>query len=743
MGLRSRQITLGGGISRVAVSRGLLGVAAPWTITAFSGGPFASTGWQVSILSPTDLPMTPITVTRQGFDGSGNAVTYDDTVLVIKRVRQPYPNHALFDANLVALSEPVYVNDVVFGCVNNSTETSPKPVAQWVMLSRLLVGNSVHLEVVAAHRDARQGRQVAAVQFRAVSLVDGTTTSWQSVSAPTVSTHCEDANPVEAYVADHNIAALPTGDFYVEAKVYPWFGGASSVRSTSDYSASRDFSKRYFRKDVARAANPPIAVVNATSGNNATAVISTNSATATASPFVDVNAAINAIYGSGAGVTGGYCDGVQFWLTDGTYTLSTGFTGTEKRPQLNAALVLKRHPTGSTGRSAVIVQPSASTTGWQPNLGIVSAGGAVSLTSPLTECAVILEDLTYMRGTTGTLRSTNQAGTTCDIFVQWHNVIHDFNSQTTPTLQGSTAHDAVFGMVATNVGGLAAAVFSLSGTSERRLYRGLVCADAKVNVWEAHTVVGCNLTNAGKAAWQNVDNGVFVYASRFYSLTTGWITFESTMGVPCDRVAIVQNLAEPIATNTAYGGLIIGGVSTSTVGAVVHHNTVLGAGAVGRANLFYDNQDGSSAGASEQTHKHASVKGNYWPQQNSKNDRFTLTAGYLNFGNWEYTHGCGVAGNYTMFAANSPTTENPDYFGIGSVQNLASSTVPLVAESTIFTNYRATTMVAGVATAGLGGGTYTVVPGSPTIGLLNQLLLGKDLAGNSRVGAQAAGCYAS
>ena len=85
-------------------------------------------------------------------------------------------------------------------------------------------------------------------------------------------------------------------------------------------------------------------------------------------------------------------------------------------------------------------------------------------------------------------------------------------------------------------------------------------------------------------------------------------------------------------------------------------------------------------------------------------------------------------------------TEHPDYFGMGSVQNTSSSTVIMTAESAIYTNYQASTCPAGTVVTGAGGGTYTLQASAPVKNMVTTLLLGKDIAGNTRSGTQPAGC---
>lgn len=130
-------------------------------------------GWQAAMISPADLALSPVMVSRQGFDATGAATTHSETLYTTKRVRQAYPNQAVLTTDTVALGDYVYSTDTIAGVTNSSSETSPKPIANWTMADRKVVGNSLTLSLVAFHRNARAGKPVAAVVFRAT---DGTAT---------------------------------------------------------------------------------------------------------------------------------------------------------------------------------------------------------------------------------------------------------------------------------------------------------------------------------------------------------------------------------------------------------------------------------------------------------------------------------------------------------------------------------------------------------------------------------------
>jgi hypothetical protein len=70
-----------------------------------------SSGWDVDYTSPPTFdPVNDpkyLTLSRQGFDTSGNATTYTESLVLTQRVRQAYPNQASLDSTRVALSDYV------------------------------------------------------------------------------------------------------------------------------------------------------------------------------------------------------------------------------------------------------------------------------------------------------------------------------------------------------------------------------------------------------------------------------------------------------------------------------------------------------------------------------------------------------------------------------------------------------------------------------------------------------------
>ena len=242
-------IGIGLALPTIAIMQALGAGGAPPPLSAV-----AADGWQATVATPTDLSLAPVMLARQGFDATGAATSYAESVRLGKRVRQPYPNQATLTANAVALTDYVYSTDTIVGVANNSTEISPKPVANWSLVGRKVVGNALTLELVAFHRNGRAGKPVACVEFRAS---DGTTTVTAKVSTLVVSPEAGDRAAVLVYRATLDITALADGALITaNAKVLPWIGGAASVLDSAASAVAREFSPQTYVKNIARAAAP-------------------------------------------------------------------------------------------------------------------------------------------------------------------------------------------------------------------------------------------------------------------------------------------------------------------------------------------------------------------------------------------------------------------------------------------------------------------------------------------------------
>lgn len=674
------------------------------------------------IFAPDSSPQT-VRVIRRGFDAAGTVTSYVGTRTFTRRKRQVYPNQASDTPTTVALDDYVYSTDSIAGVTNNSAVASPKPVAAWMMPGRQVVGNSLHWEMIAFHRDARNSRQVACV---VVTATDGITTVSQTIAATAISTLCNDAVPVEVYQGDIDITSLATGLITINAKVYPWIGDNSSILDSSANSAAREFSPRYFLKNVSRLASPPLAYVDGTSGSDTTGTWSTTAATASAAPFATIGGAIQKI-ASQSSATGGVADGCRIRVKSAGANLGTGSSGAQC-PQNVAALVVEPDPAGGGAINwAAIFRPYIGTTG---------------LTSPLTEGAIRFEGVTMNR----TNATTQWKGETSqNLAVYLVNSTIDNGSISASWL--SLSHDYYFGVTLTSQS--TSSLAYITGV-QHRLMRGMICDFGGSSAPEGWVTVGSRISNVKGITYADPTKGAIHYANKYLSpwSTTAPIAMAATnAGDTVSGFVVVQNLIE--VTHTTLTSPALRGPSSDTpahgnsLHAIFAHNTITGYGNGGRCNIFYDNNTSTEV----RTHALMRDLGNIYVQLNSKGDVHVAASGGdptdapLHVGQFAYHHGVGCQGNFTQFKVGSATTydEYQAYPGLGS--NIGTSTT--VRNDPLFTNYQGTGGSGGTATAGGGGGTYTLQSGSPAKSIVTRQVLAYDLAGSARgSGNQNAGAYA-
>ena len=672
----------------------------------------AADGWQATMIAPADLALSPVSVSRQGYDATGAATTHSETLYTTKRVRQAYPNQAALTVDTVALSDYVYSTDTIAGVTNNSTEASPKPVANWSMADRKVVGNSLTLSLVAFHRNGRAGRPVAAVAFRAT---DGTTTVTATASALTATVDPLTGNVIQEYVATLDITSLTdNANVTANAKVYPWIGGAGSVRDSADLSSQWQFSPRTFRKDTARAANPPLVYV-ASGGNDSTGYVGTDAALAAASPCATPVGAINRVRAV-LGTSAGSLDGLRVRLTAGTWSRSGGPTPNT----VNAAIVIE--PAPGVAKTSCIFEFGAANNDFEllyvhmKGLTIRRVGGWYL--HSWTGYVTTVEDCTWdWNGNTSTNALGNQTAT--------HNFINvDFGAVTSGIGLGEATNPALALM--------------------RGCTGGAANAGAAVEMltFIGNTMWGVVQSEAARAQ----DNRVIAFNKLLGVGAPGDIVLRVSLGSTVSGFALVQNVIEYAAAGgTAQRSFMPSGDSgTPNVEHLIEwHNTYAGFDAYGRHNALYDETPGSLGDATKRRlHKLQSYVGNILVQLNTKSDIFcgnnSIADAPNRTGNWAFRHGVGCRGVFVRYRNASGTTGagyEQDYPGIGSVVGTSNTGAGL---DPLFTSYQGTT---SGPTAGAGGGDYTIGALSPAKGLVTGSPLAVDLAGNARSGTVAAGAY--
>ena len=688
-----------------------------------SRSPIASinaTGWDATYRSPIPAPFQPaaapryISLIRQGFTQAGAPTTYVENLVLTQQVRLVYPNQASLDPTRVALSDFVYSTDTIVGVTNNSTLTSPAPVCNFVTPDRQTVGNTLTVEVVAFHRNARGGQQVACVVFTAT---DGTNTVSQTVTGATVSsTTSSDQAAVLTYRADLNIPSLNAGQITVNAKVYPWIGGAASIADSSlATQGTRAFCPQIYLKNVTTATTPMLVYVSPT-GNDATGVASTTAATASASPFATIGPALTALRTA----NGGHCDGCRVRLMAGTNSMGTVAYNTYTQ---YAEFIIEADP-NATPSTAILT---------------LGANFIFNLTNWIRFRGITLN------------RTVNTAQIKLQCVLE-NCIIADASGAY--SLFGSGVFARVIGCTFTSQ----IPINEAAGNAVL-LVRGCTLNASSaiaVSPWlflgnKTSGVVNCfslSLSYAGSITAFNKFMGAGGASSVWQMDQTGTIT----------GAAFVQNLIEVTANSGRAFGPSADGQSASVTHLVSHHNTIAGFWSFGRNNELYNETLG---GVSKmRTHTLNSFVGNIWTQINTKNDVFyatdsnhmngdpTLIAAdgscSLRVGGWSHMYGVGCKGEVVCFpdAYGASGVQNGTgssfsqaYAGLGSICG-ASSTVSLAVN---FTSYQGVTSAGAT---GAGGGNYTITSGSVAQGRVINPVLPFDLAGNPRhATGSAAGAY--
>lgn len=677
-------------------------------------------GWSGDYAStpPTFTPNTSpttLSVTRQGFTNTGAPTTFTENVVITQRVRQPVSASTVqgtypLDPTRVALSTNLYSTDTVMGVTNNSTETSPVPIFKWPRPPHSTVGNTLRAECVTMHRNARNREAVACVIFTAT---DGTNTVTQTVATSSILGHSGDLNPVVGYAADLDITSLNNGAVTLNAKVYPWVGGASSVVDTSTGTLNaRDFAPQVHQKSLTAKSYAYVAPT----GVDASGVVSATAATAAATPYLTLQGAFNGIRTAGVKAD----DAVVRISGDISFTASTSANLT----QTEGAIFVERDP--NVTRAAAIVR-----------IGVNAALGVKH---------IWYRDLTIIRsnfylGANATFAGSSGAGTAVI-----ENINLD-NGSVNATLWSSSVNIAGYAMGVTLTNGVNG--MTGPGTVENRLWRGISASGLS---FEGLCFIGSSVA-AGQVSFANGRlSNVFVGFNKAMSCTATWSAFGATAAVgDATGMAFVQNLVEYIATtdqpvyrpssDTAYSNL-------------VHfcdvNNTVIGYKGLGRTNALYDDTTDKF-----RAHRLAMFNGSIHAQFNFKSDIFVrfftaFPTPEQHVNSWNVLYGVDCNGVVSCFGNKIDHVPNgsfgmaagPEFAGLnalsgGNPDETAPNNVPI---DPLYTSYKGT---ASDTVAGTGGGTYTLQAGSPVIGRVKQPALRFDLAGVLRGATTASGAYAA
>ena len=667
-----------------------------------------------------------VMLARQGYDATGAAVVVSEALTITKRVRQPWPNHTSATATTVALADYVYATDTIAGASNGSVAASPRPVANWIMPDRAVVGSSLAWEIAAFHRNARSGREVACV---VVTATDGTTSVSQTVAATSVSGRTGDRYAVPCFRGTIDISTLAAGLVTLNAKVYPWIGAAASVRDSAASSERRGFSPRYFRKD----SGATVYAYVASTGNDTSGVASTTAATAAAAPCLTVCGALAKIASAGTRVDLG-----EVRVVD---TVAMGTASATIAQQISAPKIT-RAP-GST-RAAAIVQWTASAT--RPRLG---AGSTINAT--VAEGSLRFTDLTISRTGAGQWGNSADPG----LMLILDDVDIDNGAQGAISSATGGVSLAMYGVTAANASG----AWLGGSTTEVRCIRGFQGDCGSAGVVEAYLVVGSKFQGLNNSSAVKDESGSIRFHSSFTLKGSGIGVGYGSGTIDVTGAVQVGCIVEDTRSAAQAGSRMSGdGSLPNMTHIIVRHCTHAGFFVNGRNNDFYDETTGPNV---YRTHSLLSVTGNIFVQMNNKSDwkvgandgnpeGFTGASPSTRTGSWSFLYGVGCQGNLTQFTDASSGGLGSSFAQAWPGGGCRIGTSATVRQDPLFTSNQgakstfeatgsgsATTVVAGA-----GAGDYAIGALSPAKAIVAGRVRSHDLAGTVSNGAgDSAGAY--
>jgi hypothetical protein len=286
------------------------------------------------------------------------------------------------------------------GITNASTIAYIKPSFAWVNPQWDMSGSTLPVEALAYHPYGRAGQQVACVELTAT---DGTNSgSLSRVAVPTLSTQITQGFPPEVWAASVDCSNLTNGaSCTVNAVVKPWLGDSSAILNLSSDGVAWPTHLPKTRLNFvcdrtgAYAGGFAYVQVGATGG-----AVSAVAATAAASPFPTINAALTALR-TWIGANKGHTDlgGGTVRLMDAagmaiTHTITAGLTTTWG----GAALcTIERDPAASA-----VVSVTWTTTALYPsrirwrNVRIAPSAGSYNIVGPNTAgSSVVIDGCTF------------------------------------------------------------------------------------------------------------------------------------------------------------------------------------------------------------------------------------------------------------------------------------------------------------------------------------------------------------
>lgn len=296
-----------------------------------------------SAFLPDTSPET-FTGTRAGYAADGTVTSYPFTRTITTRTYQAPPNDALPTATGVAFDDYVYQTDIPLGITNNSTETSPKPIAQWTIAPRRVWTARCQGGLLCEHRDG-----IAAVEVWADDGVNQT--AHQFITAPTLASRAGDQGAVLEWQFDLDIGNLAApGAFTLKRIVYPKIGGPASRLLDTEFNQDSPLFKSQTHR---RKAAIHYAYLDKVAGNDGTGQIKTTLGGANDpdnKPFLTLKAVMEAarpLMGNNR------VEGFELRLRTGTWTHTSAVTFNFYQDATSGEVIITRDPVGTTRQNVI------------------------------------------------------------------------------------------------------------------------------------------------------------------------------------------------------------------------------------------------------------------------------------------------------------------------------------------------------------------------------------------------------
>lgn len=708
-----------------------------------------------SLVGTLDATKLTLTVSDPGYDTAGNSTTLSRTITGQVALRRQYPNGAsrLISTDgtdltiYVSLDDWIYSGTTIVSAslasgfytgsvagpagtkINSSATAYQKPLIGWMNIQEERATGATHpVELVAFHRHARAGQQVACVKF---NVTDGSNSSAEvTASTPTLSSLITQGNIPEVWAGTVDMTGMTQAAMCsVNAKVYPWIGDATAVLDLSSdgvawpTSLPRTRLRVFCDRTGGYGGAYAYVKVGAAAGT-----VSATPATAAADPYPTLSAALTAVaaWNSANRAHNDIGGGIVRLMDDGsggpsTHTINTATTTLSGSTYCDVV----RDPATSAVVSVTWGSQRAmpQMTRWGGGLKIVTAPAILGLLGPNTAYSKIALD-------GATFDNTNNSA-----MVSWFAYKYIRNC----TFEGSRTveFNGTSTIASTNIPLLAGCVGTTTAYPINSI-QGKVCVGNYLPKYQVRTE---------QLATGEGDHGRIVYNTRALCATMS----NTTANTISYGVANVQNLYEEDGSVGVAMNVFADGDLTTITNYLEMHVTAVG----NRVKGMYNDVVGAKVIPSG-VPKLGVSKYSVWDDWNIKHDVFSTGAGSV--GGWAHAYSVGNSGNVSLFgdvsrvATALPHNDNADgpYLGmhwLSSSEPNVFRTAYGLTQTQIMDNEFTSYTVAPRGVPALGG---NYVPKVTSTYLKNRVPSGKsvllrDLAGTLRRtdGTGAAGVYES